>query len=823
MKIQKLILSKYRRFALSEIPYICIDFSTPMQLLLGTNGSGKSSLLSELTPLPANPSDFDKGGYKELHIQFKGEDFILRSEISRGAKHSFIRNGVELNPGGTALVQKDLVERELGYTSSLHAVLTGKLRFTKMAPAKRREWIANLSTTDMSYAYSLYDAVRIAARDNQGALKHVKEKVAQQQARLVSLEASTNLQERVDECHKDIEALLTDRRTSTRSPESVKQDIQQRRDNVLRLAKRVLKTDLQTWIKEKFTSVVDFDNRIVKLQLDHASHTAKRDNYTETLNDLQTMLSQMSELGANSLDDLLEKRKVLEKKKSLIAYNHPWEVPKQDAAALYKEVDSVFVPLRDWVVDMPSQMKPQYDKAAYQEAVLYVKEMDRERLSLRRRIDGLQSRIHHMEQAKEMECPKCNYIWRPGVSDNELKESKIQVEHLTNALESKERENETIVEKINAYQQYVRDLNRLQAIMESYPRANPLWSQVKRDKHYDTSPLQILHTYESFKDYVMMYRDEQIIDSEIAFIDASIKKFHESKGLDGLEVEKRIEELERRLSVVIGHIADVDREITRLKQGKGIFERFFEDQKIVSDALVDLESLRDQLIEAQRQSVIDNVLRERQQTLSTLNTTLGQKNTLEQMIAELKESQEQLTKETQGWQDLQHMLSPSTGIIADQMTGFIKCLLDQMNTIIGKVWGHRLQVMPCANQAGTLDYKFPFLVGDDDHPVSDISLGSEGQMEMIDFAFMVTVMHFMDLHEYPMLLDETGRTFDAVHRNRLMGYIKLLVETGQASQLFLVNHFASFSGGFTNAEVCVLDDQNVTLPSVYNEHVSFAA
>ena len=74
-----------------------------------------------------------------------------------------------------------------------------------------------------------------------------------------------------------------------------------------------------------------------------------------------------------------------------------------------------------------------------------------------------------------------------------------------------------------------------------------------------------------------------------------------------------------------------------------------------------------------------------------------------------------------------------------------------------------------------------------------------------------------------MLLDETGRTFDAVHRNRLMGYIKLLVETGQASQLFLVNHFASFSGGFTNAEFCVLDDQNVSLPSTYNEHVSFTA
>ena len=823
MKIQKLILSQYNRFALSEIPYICIDFSTPMQLILGTNGSGKSSLLSELTPLPANPQDFEKGGFKELHVNFKGDEFIIRSDISRGAKHSFIKNGTELNPGGTALVQKDMVERELGYTTALHTVLTGKMRFTQMAPAKRREWIAKLSTTDMSYAHAIFDAVKVAARDNQGALKHVKEKVSQQQARLVSLEAASNLQDRVDECHKDIEALLTDRQSNTPTPQDIKQQIQSRRDNVLKLSKRLLTTDLSPWIKTGFTTVFDFEEAIVKLQLKEAELKAKRDNYTETLHDLQTMLTQMDRLGAVSLDDLLKKRAELEERQTLIAFSGEWDIPKQDAEALYRDVTSAFVPLRDWAVEMPTQMKPEYNKAAYQEAVEYVKGLERETLSLKRKLESLQHRIQHMKQARELECPKCNYIWRPGVSENELKESLVQQETISNLIDSKDREYKGYVEKLEAYQQYVRNLNRLQAIMESYPRCSALWERVKRDKHYDTSPLQIMHTYDTFKDYVMMLKDQQALDDEIALIDASIKKCHESKGLDGLEVEKRVEELERRLDDVIKAISKTSDEIARLQTGKGEFDRYFKDTGVVSDALVDLESLRDQLIESQRQSVIGSVLQERQQTLSVLSSTLNQKVTLEQMIAELRESQAQLETETQGWQDLQHMLSPATGIIADQMTGFIKCLLDQMNTIIAKVWHHRLVVLPCANQSGTLDYKFPFVVGEDDKRVGDVGLGSEGQMEMIDFAFMVTVMHFMDLHEYPMLLDETGRTFDAVHRNRLMGYIKLLVETGQASQLFLVNHFASFSGGFTNAEFCVLDDQNVSLPSTYNEHVSFTA
>ncbi len=823
MKIRKLILSQYKRFALSEVPYISIDFSTPMQLILGTNGSGKSSLLSELTPLPANPQDFTKGGFKELHVSFKGDEFILRSDVSRGAKHSFIRNGVELNPGGTGLVQKDLVEQELGYTTSLHTILTGKMRFTQMAPIKRREWISKLSTTDMGFAYKLFDAVKVAARDNQGALKHTKEKIAQQQARLVSLEAAANLQERVDECHRDIEALLTEKQTSTVTPIEVKQRISQKRDIVLKLSKRVLNTNLAQWFTQGFKTELDFDERVVKLQTEQAVLSSKRDSYTETLTDLQNMLNQMTNLGASSLEELMEKRKVLEDKQSSIVFSNDWEGLDDDGELLLKDVNSSFVPLRDWCVETPSQLKPEYDKAAYLEAVEYLKGLDKERLSIKRKLDSLQHRVTHMEQARELECPQCGYIWRPGVSDRELEESKIQCETLSTLLESKDREHSNYTTRIEDYQNYIRTLNRLNVIMETFPRLNMLWQRVKRQKYYDTTPLLIMKTYDSFKDYVISLSKKQKVMSELALIDASIEKCRESKGLDSLEVEKRISDLERRVDDVIKAMQPLSQEINRLKEGKAVFAQFFKEQQVVCDALVELEQLRDELVESHRQSIIGDVLRERQQTLSSLTNTLGQKVTLEQMIEELRQSQKQLEEETQGWQDLQHMISPSTGIIADQMTGFIKCMLDQMNTIIGKVWGHRLEVQPCANQSGTLDYKFPFVVGDEDRQIADVGMGSEGQMEMVDFAFMVTVMHFMDLHEYPMLLDETGRTFDTVHRDRLMGYIKLLIESGQASQLFLVNHFASFSGGFTNAEVCVLDDQNVTLPSIYNDHVTFTA
>ena len=73
------------------------------------------------------------------------------------------------------------------------------------------------------------------------------------------------------------------------------------------------------------------------------------------------MLTQMDRLGAVSLDDLLKKRAELEERQTLIAFSGEWDIPKQDAEALYRDVTSAFVPLRDWAVEMPTQMKPEYN------------------------------------------------------------------------------------------------------------------------------------------------------------------------------------------------------------------------------------------------------------------------------------------------------------------------------------------------------------------------------------------------------------------------------------------------------------------------------
>jgi len=82
------------------------------------------------------------------------------------------------------------------------------------------------------------------------------------------------------------------------------------------------------------------------------------------------------------------------------------------------------------------------------------------------------------------------------------------------------------------------------------------------------------------------------------------------------------------------------------------------------------------------------------------------------------------------------------------------------------------------------------------------------------------VMKFLKLHDMPLYLDEFGSTFDEQHRQNLIPFVNRMLELGQVEQIFFISHFNSTHGAFNQAEVCVLDPTNITVPKTYNQHVT---
>ncbi len=60
MKIQKLVLKHYKRLQLNQITEFTFIPKETIQIVIGTNGSGKSSVMAELSPLPPDPKDYLK-------------------------------------------------------------------------------------------------------------------------------------------------------------------------------------------------------------------------------------------------------------------------------------------------------------------------------------------------------------------------------------------------------------------------------------------------------------------------------------------------------------------------------------------------------------------------------------------------------------------------------------------------------------------------------------------------------------------------------------------------------------------------------------------
>lgn len=137
MKILYLKLKNFANiFTATNKKSIEIDFSKckhNIVLFVGKNGSGKTSILSELHPFATAGSMDTRNdtclimegtdGYKELHVADNDDIYIIKHHYNfshgRTMKSYFSKNGIELNPNGNVTSFKELVKLHLGLEQEL--------------------------------------------------------------------------------------------------------------------------------------------------------------------------------------------------------------------------------------------------------------------------------------------------------------------------------------------------------------------------------------------------------------------------------------------------------------------------------------------------------------------------------------------------------------------------------------------------------------------------------------------------------------------------------------------------------------------------------
>ncbi len=816
MLIEKLELKGYTRIALSGIEHMVFTPTSMVQLILGTNGCGKSSLLGELSPLPPQPSFYEKNGFKRIWITHRGRSYMLESIAKGSWHHSFLCDGEELNPGHTGAVQKDLVKEHFNWTQELHDLLTGLDRFTTMSTAKRRQWISKLSTVDYTYALNVYQKLATRNRDNIGAAKHLNQRLTTESNSLKALEGLHGLEDRIAQLRTEVNLLLTSLDPQAGEARLHETELHSLLRESERLAREIVQRKAVLPANRHYSSYQDV--------MDDVSYLARREDLARQMLDrasgeyaeLDAMAADLGQVGEEVPEDIEQQ---IEAARAEIAQLHGrlrrfGQVANAEQA--FQDNQRVLDGLRALFSTMPDNTDRAYTRQRADEVTQQIRQHQQVYQQSDTRLMQIRHRRGVIQAAKESTCPSCGYVWKEGYSQDELAQ-----------LDAWQAEHEAILNQqqalITAGQRYLEEFaeiaaqySTLRGYTNSYPTLKPLWDEILDKQLHLNNPGQSQGLFVQWAQ-----------DTELSMqIERTQHRLGQMELLAARKADGTLNHLAHRRATLTREIETHTSELRETRALQQETERYRAAVDFIIRTFEQMDRLQDRiqttyakLVSATRNRYVDQVVHSHQDELSTIQRQLSEKQTLEGIVRDLETSRNQVVVRQKAYQLLAEALSPTEGMIAEEMSGFIRCLVDQMNLILEQIWTYDLVIQPCGMESNELDYRFPLYSGTRS---KDVSQGSVGQQDVVNLAFVLTVMLYLNMTDVPLYLDEPGAHFDDQHRLNLMRFIRSLMDAHQHSQLFMVSHYATQHGGFSGAETLVVDGTNIAVPQHANKHVIFA-
>lgn len=811
---------------LRDIDYIEFDFDEIQQIILGTNGAGKSTIMREAGPLPPTASDYTKKGGKFIRLEDRGSKYELKTDFSKSPHpHSFIKDGVELNEGGTSTVQKELVRDHLRITQDLFDVLVGDTRFTAMPALKRRDWILKLSGSDLEYAMSVYKTLKTKHRDAQAMTRHYAKRLVEESSGILSDEDLHEVQVKIDAYRSDLEILYKNRINNIAELPILKGKLSRLASEIIMITDEALSLDVSQplWLRHAIVEVDQLRPYLAKLE---AELTQKEYRLKELYKNSADLSQVINALQANNNGDVEKLDSTTQEMKSeyetLKVIVTDFIYPGQGGVAIRETYTLVHEELTEIFTAMPDNSTGKFSKINARANTDAIQETNLRIAKLKDHINLHQMRIEHAKGVKHVNCPQCRHNWQPGVEIHQLAEAEREIALSVTeiaTLEEKLKELHIFREQVIEYANY---FARLQAIIQRSQRLTPLWDKFVEMDIYRRVPYSVTPTLARFKEVADIWaRFDELeigIRNNQTLLD-QVRKVQDSHGvvnaaqvtaindqINGLIIE--IDLLKKRHNEYRLFVAKVEDILNRNSKMSQLHDDY---QRTIKDT-----------IDAARNQCIDNDITVRNAEIASLTKLVNDANTSKALVQELETHKARAEAELQAYQLLVDEISPVDGLIAKYIKGFVDVFIEQMNTIINQIWTYDLRILSCGIEDTDVTCKFPLSVEGGSVITSDVSKASSAQVDIVDFIFRIVVMYYLELSDFPLYLDELAPTLDEKHRENILQFVDEFVTGKQCSQMFMISHYAAQHSIFENAQVCVIDEGNLlTLPTTYNHHVSF--
>jgi DNA repair exonuclease SbcCD ATPase subunit len=828
MFIMLLCLKKYKRLMLSNIQTFEWTPSKNLMIVIGRNGSGKSSVIDQMTPLPPKHFAFKVGGSKTFHCLHNESVYQLHSVYNRGTgEHSFIRDGVELNPGGTFAVQEELCWQEFRMNTEIKQLMTGQHRFTNFTTAKRREWLTRMSPVDLGYAFNVYNRTKTAHRDKLGQIKETTRELSTKNHDLLDDAQMSQMRSETDRLVGRLNRLFQDRQNNVqqqfRTPEAAKAELEAlvadahtllrqypRLTGSVRVSGRDEHRSLISEQVAEYTGVQHVVDRLIE-ELESLLNTNTQTAERITPAELQALKDEHTE-HLRHAEQHAEYSQRYAGQFPLIAFDISGD-PLGKLDALFSRWHAVATSIPDNADGWMNSADAQVNRARLHELRDKRKTLDGMHTTVSRRIATLKGCEH-------VKCPNCQHTFRPGVEPEEQSGLETKQARLADALDQTDVELKALEEYMEAYQTYSGHVYNFVQITKDFSQFQDLWDYCGGESIMYRSPR--LHVTDMLDWHAAMreYAQSKLRLARANVLEQRLQQIAEIDQDAVGYMRERAQRLEAEINTRSLFINDKRRENQAYADSGLQVEAFLEAAERLFDRYERLQGK----LKAHAEWLLDKAYEEEinvtQVRLSHTQRTLHE---LEKRETTIRAMEETVLHASEAHADLTLLvkaLAPTGGLIGTYMMGFMQGVCGLVNAIIDNVWSHKLEVLPSKLTKDELDYNFPLSVNNGAVITDDIADGSDSQVAIVNFAFRLAVLKFLGYNDYPLYLDEFGRDFDEQHRTNVVPFISSFIEMGTYKQIFYISHFESIHGAFNTAEFVVLDPTNCVVPDVYNKNVT---
>lgn len=853
MKITYACLHNYKRLQGSRIREFEGEFKNPVQIIVGSNSSGKTSLMRELSPLPSIRTDYEKDGYKELHIAHEGHSYILKSDFSnRTSPHSFTVDDVELNVGHTSQMQEELAVKHFGFTTAVRNLVYGKTRLCSMTPVNRKNMFLELNPMDLSLVVSAFKTSYAIFKDSKANVALLNQRKASLEASMISasvlaehIKTKTELEKKLLELEKlqyGVDNQLASIKSAYAEDLSYYNQCTSQGKGVLdenaivaecrAMTRRTMgykDIDRTTYIEDKLHLKSECDNltssksnleqEIVALNQEidefhrhlQQLHTVTPDKLEREIAGLDEQIAKYTNLPSSPIpqDVLTHADNILAKLDEQLTYWGNLNVVMEDPDTVrtrIRELDSV-------ILNLNSVTSRCADIAAH------IQDLERDITTATTQASVPSSCTNTSCGLRKLHTQRTAHM---QVKVQELLTTKIALDAEIATLTQQRDE---LISKYATHKQYDTP-TKLGVIHRTITSIYP----IEEDELITKLNINISNLYKSVVDRVNASRSyyacqEYVVlrAKKVAELEATLKS---SAAVSAEFLTTQLEHKRQQVTAKRDMYTGVLSQLATTTDMYQLYARYQSDRERITQ-LVDSYSRAERALTAVAAVKYWSDIRTNlEQQRTEIHTRLGELSTLvrdQEVIRKTYESEtiallDEVTARMDIHEAIASALSPNSGITHKSMVRYLNAMIGHVNYFISQLWSFRLQ-LATLSEGDSLTYQFPIEIADE--RASDINHLSDGQTEVVDFTWSLAILlQLRMLDRIPLYADELGRACDLTHRNKILMFLNSLVDNNLVEQIFLINHYAAMQEGFTNSDIICLNPDNLgELPPNVNEHI----